>query len=520
MRDILRLIQIIHILAKARLDTFIEDGQRNNLLSFLLIISPWRIYSTEERRGERIRKALEEAGTIFIKFGQLLSTRPDLIPTDIAQSLHTLQDSIAPFPTDKAKEIIEAELDSSIEEIFTDFDPSPIAAASIAQVYSAKLKDTKEKVAIKVVRPGIDKAIDRDISLMKKMAQKAEKYSLDARRLRLFDLVKEYEAVIKTELDMRVEASNMKQTKRNFKDNSLLYVPEVYLEYSTEKVLVMEKISGIPVDNIKDLKGKGVDLQLVSERGVEIFLKQVFVDNFFHADMHPGNIFINALEPTSPSYIAVDYAIVGSLDEEEQFQIGRMLLSVIGRDFLAISNILIDSGWVDPKTRATDLERTIRSACEPMFEQPLEKIKFGELLLYIFDSARRFNLHMQPSLMLLQKTLINIEGLGKQLYPQLDFWSIAKPFLQEWTKDRYNPKKIEAWARKNAGLWLEKARKLPEVAENVLDQINKIEDYQKDNEIRHEELITTLKRERRGTRILIFISLIVLLILFLSWTIN
>ena len=236
--------------------------------------------------------------------------------------------------------------------------------------------------------------------------------------------------------------------------------------------------------------------------------------------MHPGNIFINSDELTNPSYIAVDYAIVGSLDEEEQIQIGRMLLSVIGRNFTEVSNILIDSGWVDPKTRATDLERTIRSACEPMFEQPLEKIKFGELLLYIFDSARRFNLHMQPSLMLLQKTLINIEGLGKQLYPKLDFWSIAKPFLQEWTSDRYNPKKLEAWARKNAGLWLEKARKLPEVAENVLDQINKIEDYQKESEIRHKELITTLKKERRGTRILIFISVIVFLSLFLSWTIN
>ena len=220
MRDLLRLVRIIHILAKARLDTLIEGSQRNNLLSFLLVISPWRIYSSEEHRGERIRKALEEAGTIFIKFGQLLSTRPDLITADIAQSLHTLQDSITAFPTDYAKEIIEAELDSSIEELFTDFDPSPIAAASIAQVYSAKLKDSKEKVAIKVVRPGIDKAIDRDISLMKKIAQKAEKYSLDARRLRLFELVHEYEAVIKTELDMRVEASNMTQPKRNFKYNS------------------------------------------------------------------------------------------------------------------------------------------------------------------------------------------------------------------------------------------------------------------------------------------------------------
>ena len=520
MIDLIRLARIIHLLLKARMDVLLKDRYRSNLVSFLLLISPWRLYSLDQPRGERIRKALEEAGTIFIKFGQLLSTRPDLIPSDIAQSLHGLQDDIAPFPTNHAKEIIETELNSDLEKIFSDFDPSPIAAASIAQVYSATLKKTGNKVAVKVVRPGIDKEIDKDISLMKKLAIKAEKHSLDASRLELLELVKEYEAVIKTELDMRVEASNMRQTKRNFKENNLLYVPEVHLEYSTEKVLVMEKISGIPVDNLNSLKEKDIDLKLLSERGVEIFLKQVFVDNFFHADMHPGNIFINAEEPTNPSYIAVDYAIVGSLSEEEQIQIGRMLLSVISRNFIEISNILIDSGWVDPKTRATDLERTIRSACEPMFEQPLEKIKFGELLLYIFDSARRFNLHMQPSLMLLQKTLINIEGLGKQLYPKLDFWSIAKPFLQEWTKERYNPKKLEAWARKNAGMWLEKARKLPEVAENVLDQINKIEDYQKENAIRHKELITTLKSERRGTRILIFISLIVFLSLFLSWTIN
>ena len=429
MRDLIRLIRTIHIFLRARLDVLLEDKYKSNLVFFLLFISPWKLYSLDQPRGERIRKALEEAGTIFIKFGQLLSTRPDLIPSDIAQSLHKLQDDIAAFPTSHAKEIIEAELNSDLEKIFTDFDPIPIAAASIAQVYSATLKETGDKVAIKVVRPGIDKEIDKDISLMKKLAKKAEDHSLDAGRLRLLELVKEYEAVIKTELDMRVEASNMRQTKRNFKGNSLLYVPEVYLEYSTEKVLVMEKISGIPVDNLNSLKEKDINLKLLSERGVEIFLKQVFVDNFFHADMHPGNIFINVKEPTNPSYIAVDYAIVGSLDEEEQIQIGRMLLSVISRNFIEISTILIDSGWVDPKTRATDLERTIRSACEPMFEQPLEKIKFGELLLYIFDSARRFDLQMQPSLMLLQKTLINIEGLGKQLYPKLDFWSIAKPFF-------------------------------------------------------------------------------------------
>ena len=520
MKDFVRFFNLVHIFLKARLDTLVKETFKSRWVSILVTISPWRIYSCEEVLGERIRLALEEAGPIFIKFGQLLSTRPDIIPTEIARSLHKLQDDLPPFPTNQAKEIIEKELGSSLEKTFSKFENTPIAAASIAQVYSAKLLKEGNEVAVKVVRPGIQKKIERDISLMKRLAKKIEKHFLDARRLRLLELVEEYEAVINTELDMRVEASNMRQTKRNFKDNNLLYVPEVFLDHTTQKVLIMEKIGGIPVDDLDSLNERGVNLRLVSERGVEIFLKQVFIDNFFHADMHPGNIFINSEDPLNPSYLAVDYAIVGSLTEEEQFQIGKMLLSVISRDFLEVANILITSGWVDPKTRPNDLERTIRSACEPMFEQPLENIRFGELLLYIFDAARRFDLKMQPSLMLLQKTLINIEGLGKQLYPQLDFWSIAKPFLQSWISERYNPKKLEEWAKKNAGQWIERARKLPEVAENVLNQINKLDDLHKSSKERHEELINTIKKERKSTRLLVVLFLVLIFSLFLSKTIN
>lgn len=520
MRDLVRFFNLIHIFLKARLDVFLKEKFRSKWIYIFFIFSPWKIYSSKEILGERIRLALEEAGPIFIKFGQLLSTRPDIIPPEIAKSLHRLQDDLPPFPTDQAKEIIEKELGCSLENTFSEFDNTPIAAASVAQVYAAKLLKGGNEVAVKVVRPGIQKKIQRDISLMKRLAKRLEKHFLDAKRLRLFELVEEYESVINTELDMRVEASNMRQTRRNFKENTLLYVPEVFLELSTQKVLIMEKISGIPVDNLNLLNEKGVNLRLLSERGVEIFLKQVFVDNFFHADMHPGNIFVNSEDPSSPTYIAVDYAIIGSLSDEEQFQIGKMLLSVISRNFLDVANILITSGWVEPKTRPNDLERTIRSACEPMFEQPLENIKFGELLLYIFDAARRFNLNMQPSLMLLQKTLINVEGLGKQLYPQLDFWSIAKPFLQNWISERYNPKKLKEWAKKNAGQWIERAKKLPEVAENVLDQINKIDDYHKSSKERHEELINTIKKERRGTRLLVVLFLVLIFSLFLSKSIN
>ena len=502
LKDLFRLIKILHIFLKARVDSDLEEFNLPKLIRLFLLISPWKLYSAKEPRGKRLKKALEESGPIFIKFGQLLSTRPDAMPSDIANTLKSLQDDLPPFPTDQATNIIEKETDSSINEIFSDFDKEPIAAASIAQVYSANLADG-EPVAVKVVRPGIRKAIERDISLMKRLARYIEKKSNDARRLKLLKLVLEYESVILAELNMKVEASNIKQTKRNFVNNNLLYVPEAYLDLTSENVLVMERIEGIPVDNVEVLKELGVDFKLLAERGVEIFLKQVFIDNFFHADMHPGNIFINAKNPESPSYVAVDYAIVGTLSEEEQFQIGRMLVAVIGRNFKEVANILIEAKWVDASTRQNELENTIRAACEPIFDQPLEKINFGEMLLFIFDSARKFNLSMQPSLMLLQKTLINIEGLGKQLYPSLDFWSIANPFLKNWISERYDPKKITEWAKQNSLNWIEKARKLPEIAETAVEQIGKIETYQKESEERHQELLSKLSNEKRFFNLII-----------------
>ena len=497
LKDLLRLAKILHILLKARIDVEIEGFNIPKLLKLFFLISPWRLYSSKEARGNRLKIAFEELGPIFIKFGQLLSTRPDAISSDIAKSLKSLQDNLSPFPTDQATSLIKKELRSPIDKIFSDFDERPIAAASIAQVYSANLKEGGDPVAIKVVRPGIRKVIERDISMMKRLAGYIERKSDDARRLQLLKLVSEYESVILAELNMKVEASNIKQTKRNFENNNLLYVPEAYIDLSSENILVMERIEGIPVDKVEVLKDLGVDFKLLAERGVEIFLKQVFIDNFFHADMHPGNIFINAKNPENPSYVAVDYAIVGTLSEEEQFQIGRMLIAVIGRNFKEVANVLIESKWVDASTRQNELENTIRAACEPIFDQPLDKINFGEMLLFIFDSARRFNLSMQPSLMLLQKTLINIEGLGKQLYPSLDVWSIANPFLKNWISERYDPKKITEWAKQNSLSWIEKARKLPEIAETAVEQIGKIEMYQKESEKRHQELLNKLSNEKK-----------------------
>ena len=513
LKDTWRLLIILHTLFKARLDNELDLFQRSKLLSIFIL--PWKVFSTKDALGDRLRIALEELGPIFIKFGQLLSTRPDVIPSEIASSLKKLQDNLPHFSDAEAIGIIERELGGSIESKLKNFESKPIAAASIAQVYSAELKENNREVVLKVVRPGIKKIIKRDISLMRRIALYAEKMSGDAKRLQLLALVEEYESVILSELDMRIEASNIKQTKRNFSESKLLYVPEAYLDLCTENLLVMEKIEGIPVDRLEILNSMGVNLKLVAERGVEIFLKQVFIDNFFHADMHPGNIFIDAKKPEDPAYVAVDYAIVGSLSEEEQFQIGRMLIAVIGRDFREVANILIDAKWVDPSTRINDLENTIRAACEPIFDQPMEKINFGEMLLFIFDSARRFNLRMQPSLMLLQKTLVNIEGLGKQLYPALDFWSIANPFLKEWIADRYNPKKIAEWAKRNSMGWLEKARKLPEIADSALEQVSKLEEYQTASEERHNELMGRLHNQGRLTLILIliFIFMVIFLII-------
>ena len=469
--------------------------------------------------GEKAAKYLESLGPIFIKFGQLLSTRTDILDIDTAKELQSLTDSCKPFSVKELKKIVEKELGNSINDLFDDFNEVPMAAASLAQVHSAKLQDGK-KIVVKVLRPNIEKEVKKNLRLLKSAAKVCTYLYSESDRIRPVEVVKDYENTILRELDLRLEAANTNLTRKNFAGSEELYIPEVYWDLTTSKVMVLEEIDGIPCTDIETIEKFNIDKKRLAENGVMIFLNQVFRDNFFHADMHPGNIFVSKENPEKPGYIAIDCAISGSLSNDERYILARMLQAVIKQNYKSLAQLFISSEWVNPNSNQIELENTLRACCEPIFEKPLSEIEFGKLLLYLFQSTRPFGLSLQPSLVLLQKTLIHIEGMGRQIYPQLDFWSIAKPFLQEWTKDRYNPKKIEAWARKNAGLWLEKARKLPEVAENVLDQINKIEDYQKDNEIRHEELITTIKREKRGTRVLIFISLVVLIFLFLPWTIN
>ena len=516
LKDLFRLLHIIHILLKSRIDLILKENHLfSPYLSSFLFLSPYKLIPANEDHGKRLAKALEEAGPVFIKFGQLLSTRPDVMPENIAKGLIKLQDNLTPFDTKTAKEIIESTLNTSIDKVFDTFNEEPIAAASIAQVYEATLKSKNKKkdIAIKVVRPGIEKTINRDISLMRRLANIFQKLFPDSKRLKLTELIEQYNFVINSELDMRIEASNISQTGRNFEANNLLYVPKVYWEFTSKNILVMEKISGVPVSDQAKLKDLGVDLKLLSERGVEIFFKQVFVDNFFHADMHPGNIFVNTNNPTNPSYVAVDYAIIGSLSEEELLQIGKILLSLFNRNFLEIAEVMIQAKWVHPTTRPVDLERNIRTACEPIFEKPIENINFGKLLLFIFQSGKKFNLIIPPTLMLLQKTLINVEGLGKQLYPDLDIWTMTKIFLKNWIKSRYNPLNLKKWAKDSTFELIETSRRLPKLAERAITQISMLEKYNSQNESRNNELIKAIKK---GNQIQILLYTLIIGIVFWS----
>jgi len=504
LKDFIRLIKIIHIFMKYRIDLILKENNfSSSLASFILFFSPYKLIRPKDEGGVRLASALEEAGPIFIKFGQLLSTRPDILPRNIAIGLKRLQDNLTPFNTEQAKELIEKSLGNSIENTFVSFVEKPIASASIAQVYEAVLH-SKEEVAIKVVRPGIAKLINKDLSLMRKIIKFVEWSYPDSRRLNLYQLLEEYKFVINDELDMRIEASNIGQTARNFKGNNLLYIPKVYKEFTSKNILVMEKIKGIQISDIEELNKNKINLKLLAERGVEIFFKQVFVDNFFHADMHPGNIFVSPKEPQNPTYIAVDYAIVGSLSEDELFQIGKILIALFNRNFLEISEIMINSKWVDQETRVIDLERTIRSACNPIFEEQIENINFGELLMFLFQSSKKYNLILPSTLMLLQKTLINVEGLGKQLYPKLDFWNIAKAFLKEWLAERYNPLKIQEWFKDNMFELIEQSKKVPHLAEKAITQIGMLENYSLQSEYQNKELIQEIKKGNQ-TQILIFL---------------
>ena len=452
-RIIFRLIHINWVLVSHGLDEIVFKTHLFRPVRYLAVFSPsyWLKPKTEPR-AVRIRRALEDLGPIFVKFGQALSTRKDLLPEDIADELVKLQDRVPPFPKETARQIIENELGMPIATAFARFDAEPLASASVAQVHAAELH-SGHQVIVKVLRPDIEEGIYSDIGLLYELARIAEKFWPDARRLRPMEVVSEFEKTTLDELDLMREAANAAKLRRNFEHSELLYIPEVYWDYTRRKVMVMERIYGIPVGEIARLKKQGANFKLLAERGVEIFFTQVFRDNFFHADMHPGNIFVEV----PGKYIAVDFGIIGSLSLTDQHYLAENFLAFFNRDYRKVAQMHVESGWVPNNTRIEEFESAIRSVCEPIFEKPLKDISFGQLLLRLFQTARRFDMRVQPQLVLLQKTLLNIEGLGRQLYPDLDLWQTAKPFLELWFKERVSPKtKIE-----------EVLKQIPQIAEHI-----------------------------------------------------
>jgi ubiquinone biosynthesis protein len=457
-----RLLVICWIICHYRLDTLIPAEKLPLRARLLLRLGPWRLFPRRHfSRGERLRCALENLGPIFIKFGQILSTRRDLLADDISEELAKLQDQVPPFCSKLAVTTIETALGKSIDELFAAFDTQALASASIAQVHTATLHSNID-VVVKVVRPGIERTISADVRLLQTLARLVERHIPDGRRLRPVEVVEDYRHTIFDELDLKREGANTSQLRRNFKDSEILYVPEVYWDYTRRNVLVMERIHGIPVTDVATLREQGTDMKKLAERGVEIFFTQVFRDSFFHADMHPGNIFIAHNRPSSPQYIAIDCAIIGSLSDFDQYYLARNLLAIFQRNYREVAELHVECGWVPPETKIHEFEAAIRSVSEPIFEKPLSEISFGQLLLYLFQTARRFDMEVQPSLVLLQKTLLNIEGLGRQLYPQLDLWSTAMPFLERWVRDRYSPQSMLKRVSHRLPGWLEQLPNLPE----------------------------------------------------------
>ncbi len=460
-----RLLHINWVLLRNGLDEVILATHLFRPIRFLLYLSP--LYWL--RRGRlppypvRIRRALEELGPIFIKFGQILSTRRDLIPLDIADELAKLQDRVPPFSGEQARLLIEKAYGQTLNTVFTEFDAQPLASASIAQVHVARLKGGAQ-VVIKVLRPGIEKVIRRDLGLLYILAALAQRYWRDGRRLRPVEVVKDYERTIFDELDLVREAANASQLRRNWEGSKMLYVPEVYWDLTRRNVMVMERIHGTPVGDVARLKEQGISMRQLGEQGVEIFFTQVFRDNFFHADMHPGNIFV---EPNG-RYIAVDFGIVGTLTGEDQRYLAENLLAFFNRDYRRVAELHVESEWVPKETRVDEFESAIRAVCEPIFNRPLRDISFGHFLLHLFQTARRFNMEIQPQLVLLQKTLLNIEGLGRQLYPELDLWTTAKPFLERWMEGQVGPRALMRKLQKHFPRWTEEAGDVPLLAHKAL----------------------------------------------------
>ena len=477
MRSFFRLLTIIGTILRYGLDQMALHGAAHTFDSRLLngLIALSRLgRPMREPRAVRLRKALESLGPIFVKFGQVLSTRRDLLPEDIANELAKLQDQVPPFESRLAVQTIEGAFNKSISEIFSEFDLTPIASASIAQVHLAKMRDGRE-VAVKVLRPGMLKIIEQDLALLKLIARFIARSSTDGRRLKPVENVEEFDIYLHDELDLVREAANASQLRRNFENSNLLKIPEMLWDYCRSDVIVMERIYGIPINRFDELRARGIDLKRLARDGVEIFFTQVFRDGYFHADMHPGNILVADRGDHFGRYIALDFGIVGTLSEVDKNYLAQNFLAFFRRDYRRVAELHIESGWVPADTRVDALETAIRGVCEPVFDRPLKEISLGQVLVGLFQASRRFNVEIQPQLTLLQKTLLNVEGLGRQLDPDLDLWKTAKPFLERWMQEQIGFRALRKVFAKESERWAQTLPQVPRLLHQALTKAARVD---------------------------------------------
>lgn len=466
-----RAIKIANTVARYRLYALLPaDSTTRRLLATLSCLMPGRWYGSTADDPSRLRQALEALGPIYIKLGQMLSTRPDLLSEPLVQELTLLQDQVPGFDPDIAIATIEQELHRPIDQLFARFDREPLASASVAQVHTAQLPDESE-VIVKIIRPGIANTVRSDIALMKLIARLLERWVPLLRRFHPLAVIEDYERTILDELSLVQEANNTQKLGRNFDCSPLLYVPEVKWPLVTPNVMVAERIYGVPITDLDTLKAAGVDMEKLARRGVEIFFTQVFRDNFFHADMHPGNIYVSTAQPDSPQYIALDCAIIGSLTKADQLLLARQLMALLQKNYEQLAQLLAHSGWVPEDVRIHEFALALQTVCDPIFDKPLDEIEFGPILVNLFRTARQFDIEALPQFVLLEKTLLHIEGLGRQIYPALDIWEIGRPLLENWLREQIGPEAILTELKRSLPLWIEQLPTLPQLAYDTLHQL-------------------------------------------------
>lgn len=476
MHRLLRLLTIVGVIARYRLDQ-LDPAAPLWLRAFIhLHPAAWRA-DTSTPVWQRAQQAMIELGPVFVKLGQLLSTRHDLLPAEAIAALSELQDRVPPFSGAAAFKIIEAELGAPIDTLFAELNQTPLASASVAQVHAGRLHDQRE-IVVKVLRPGIDVIVTRDLDLVETGARWLQRWLPESRRFHPLQVVQDYRYILLGELDLGQEAANASQFRRNFSDSPLLYVPEVHWKLSGRRVLTLERVYGVPVSDTATMEAAGVNLAHLSEIGVEIFFTQVFRDNFFHADMHPGNIMVNIDDPANPVYLSLDCAIAGTLSKHERFLLARQLMAFLEKDFEQIATLMVDAGWVPPHTRITDFQNALRVTLEPVLESPLDEIEFGPILMRLFQTARRFELQALPQFVLLEKTLIHVEGLGRQLYPGLDIWAIGRPLLEQWLRDQVSPQTLMQAFKRSAPALIEQVPHLPRLAWDTLQELRSLSEHQ------------------------------------------